>query len=446
MRAALVALPAFEVAVRGRGATLARRKLVWVHGETHRAARLAPVESGGLENLVESFGFRLLFHQAGAGNDHRVDVAVDLFVFGDTRDLAQIFDAPVGAGTDEYTIELDIRDLLAAAQTHVAERTLGRDALVLIGDFGQHRHAAGDGYNLLGAGAPTDDRRKLRRVEPDLTVEMRGIVGTQRFPIPHRIVPGLALGRFRLALEVIERHVVGRDEAGLGTAFHRHVADGHAAFHRDGADRIAGIFERIARAAGGADLADDGEDDVLCGDVGRQFAVDDRAHVFRFFLDQRLRGEHVFDFRRADAVGERAEGAVRRGVAVAAHDRRAGQCETLLGADDVANALALIELVEIFDAEVFGVLRHHRDLLGAFRIGIWFAAIRRRHVVIDDGERFFRRVYPAARVAQAFERLRTRHLMYEMAIDINEAGTVRLFVDQMVVPDLVVERTRLGHR
>src|SRR6185437_11836785 len=155
MRAALVALPAFEVAVRGRGATLARRKLVWVHGETHRAARLAPVESGGLENLVESFGFRLLFHQAGAGNDHRVDVAVDLFVFGDT---------------------------------------LGRDALVLIGDFGQHGHTAGDGYNLLGAGTPADDRRKLRRVEPDLTVEMRGIVGTQRFPIPHRIVPGLALG------------------------------------------------------------------------------------------------------------------------------------------------------------------------------------------------------------------------------------------------------------
>src|SRR6476620_649021 len=45
----LVALPALEVAVGGRGAALARRQLVGIHGEAHRAARLAPVEAGGLE-------------------------------------------------------------------------------------------------------------------------------------------------------------------------------------------------------------------------------------------------------------------------------------------------------------------------------------------------------------------------------------------------------------
>ena len=32
--------------------------------------------------------------------------------------------------------------------------------------------------------------------------------------------------------------------------------------------------------------------------------------------------------------------------------------------------------------------------------------------------------------------------MYQMTIDIEEAGSVRLFVHQMVVPDLVVERAR----
>ena len=107
------------------------------------------------------------------------------------------------------------------------------------------------------------------------------------------------------------------------------------------ADRLAGIFQRVAGAAGGADLADDGEDDVLRGDAVRQFAVDHRAHVLRLLLDQRLRRQHVLDFGRADAVGERAERAMRRGVAVAAHDRRAGQGEALLGADDVDDALAL---------------------------------------------------------------------------------------------------------
>ena len=180
---------------------------------------------------------------------------------------------------------------------------------------------------------------------------MRAVVGAQRLPVAHRVVPGLALRRLRTVLQERVGLLVGRDEAGLGAALDRHVADRHAAFHRQRADRLAGIFQRIAGAAGGADLADDGEDDVLGGDAGRQLAVDHRAHVLRLRLDQRLRRQHVLDFRGADAVGERAERAVGRGVAVAAHQRDAGQREALLGADDVDDALPLVELVVVFEIE-----------------------------------------------------------------------------------------------
>ena len=38
------------------------------------------------------------------------------------------------------------------------------------------------------------------------------------------------------------------------------------------------------------------------------------------------------------------------------------------------DALALVELVEIVDAEILGVLRQRGDLLGAFRIGIGLAS------------------------------------------------------------------------
>ena len=49
------------------------------------------------------------------------------------------------------------------------------------------------------------------------------------------------------------------------------------------------------------------------------------------------------------------------------------------------------------------------------------------------------------RQAQALERLRARHLMDEMPVDVEQAGAVRLLVDHMVVPDLVVEGAGLGH-
>ena len=147
----------------------------------------------------------------------------------------------------------------------------------------------------------------------------------------------------------------------------------------------------------------------------------------------------------ADPVGEGPESPMGCGVAVAAHDRGAGEREALLGPDDVDDALTLVELVEIFEAEELGVLGQIRDLRGAFRIGIGLAAVGRGHVVVDDQERLLRRVDVAAGEPQPFECLRARNLMHEMPVDIDQASTVRLFVNKVVVPDLVVECARLRH-
>ena len=97
MRTPEAALTALEIAVRGRRAALARLQLVGVHAEAHRAAGLAPVEAGVDEDLVEPFRFRLLLHEAGAGDDHRADALMDLSALGDGGRGAQILDAAVGA-------------------------------------------------------------------------------------------------------------------------------------------------------------------------------------------------------------------------------------------------------------------------------------------------------------------------------------------------------------
>ena len=49
------------------------------------------------------------------------------------------------------------------------------------------------------------------------------------------------------------------------------------------------------------------------------------------------------------------------------------------------------------------------------------------------------------RKAQALESLRARHLVHEMAVDVEEAGAVGQLLDQMVGEDLVVEGFRF-HR
>src|SRR5437660_8375674 len=93
MSPSLVALASFEVSIGRRSTTFSRRELVGVHCKTHRAARLAPVETGGREYLVEAFGFRLQLHETRARHYHGADIGIDAFPVNDTRDFTQILDA-----------------------------------------------------------------------------------------------------------------------------------------------------------------------------------------------------------------------------------------------------------------------------------------------------------------------------------------------------------------
>ena len=154
----------------------------------------------------------------------------------------------------------------------------------------------------------------------------------------------------------------------------------------------------------------------------------------------------MLDLGGADAVRQRAECAMGRGVAVAADDRGARQGEALLGADDVDNALTLVVLVEIFNAELGRVVGQRLDLNPAFLVLDAERPVRRgRDIVIDHGQRLLRRTHLAVHGAQAFERLRAGHFMHQVPVDIEQAGAVILLIDHVVVPDLVVECARCGH-
>ncbi len=158
-------------------------------------------------------------------------------------------------------------------------------------------------------------------------------------PVGDGLVPCGTLRGEAAAFEVGEGGRVGGDHAGTGSGLDAHVADGHAAFHGECADGGAGVLDGVAGGSGGADLADDVEDDVLGGDAEGEFAIDGDAEGLGLGLRQRLRGHDVLDFAGADAEGECAEGSVGGGVRVAADDGHAGLGRAELGPDHVDDAL-----------------------------------------------------------------------------------------------------------
>src|SRR6185437_15193496 len=274
----------------------------------------------------------------------------------------------------------------------------------------------------------------------------RAGVGGQRLPIRQCLFPGAPLRSVSPALDVFEGGLVRRHEPGSGAGFDCHVAHRHAAFHRHRPEGAAAIFDDMAGAARGADLADDRQDNVLRADPGAERAVDLDKHVLGVRLNEGLGRQHMLDLGGADPEGERTQGAMRRGVAIAADNCHAGLRQAHYRADDVDNAL--IDAVDrnIGHAELDDVALQRIDLQLRFRLVDAGLAVAGRDVVVGNGDRRIRPPHLAAGELQPFEGLRGRHLMAEVKIDIEEMGALARRGDDMAVPNLVAQGARLRHR
>ena len=186
--------------------------------------------------------------------------------------------------------------------------------------------------------------------------------------------------------------------------------------------------------------ADRAEDDVLRRDPERQLARVEDPHRLRMQPRKALRREHVLDLGRPDAEGERAERTVRRGVAVAADDRQARLREAELRPDHVDDALAPAARRVERDAELLAVRAQRVELGTRERIGD--RPRERRDVVVHRRDREVGAAHRSAGEPQPVERLRRRHLVDQVQVDVEERGLARRLVDDVALPDPVEQRLR----
>ena len=147
--------------------------------------------------------------------------------------------------------------------------------------------------------------------------------------------------------------VIHGEDAVLGAGLDGHVGDGQAVV--DGQLRHAGAGELQGLIPGAvhADHADEGQDDVLAGDIGFQLSgqvhPDGGGHL-EPGLARRHGCAHV---RGAHAGGEGAQGAVGAGVGVGADDGLAGGNQSLLRQEGVLDAHGA-HVVVVVDVELPG--------------------------------------------------------------------------------------------
>ena len=274
---------------------------------------------------------------------------------GHPRRGTQVLQARVGAGADENPVHADVFDRGSRRERHILQRALGSSALGCGTSSSGIRDTTCHWDDHARVCAPSDEGSEAGSVDLNDLVVARTRIGSQRAPARDGLVPSPVFRGKAASSQVVERHLVGSNHARTRARFDAHVADRHAAFHGETAHRFTRVLDCVAGGAIGTDCPDDAQYQVLGGDALGQWPVDANLHGSRLLLRQALGGKDVFDFRRADAEGQRSEGSVRGGVAVAADDGQAGLGRAELRTDDVDDALVgRVDVVER-EAEVLAV-------------------------------------------------------------------------------------------
>jgi len=140
-----------------------------------------------------------------------------------------------------------------------------------------------------------------------------------------------------------------------------------------------------------------------------------------------------------------------RGVAVAAHNRRAGKGKALLWPNNMDDALLGIGGIYVVDAELRRVSLQRFQLLGAFgvcnrdRLSVAIQTRGGGQVVVRHSQCQIGPTDTAPCGPEAFERLRTCHFVHKVAVNEYQAGAVVALFDNMGVPDFFVQCLRCRH-
>ena len=244
----------------------------------------------------------------------------------------------------------------------------------------------------------------------------------------------------RTALEVVEGGLVRGDHAGPGPTLDAHIADRHSGLHRELLDGPSTVLDDVPLGPVGADLGDDGQDDVLGPAARGQVPVNGDAHRLEGGDGQGLGGQDVLDLGGTDTEGEGPEGAVSGGVGVATDHRHAGLGQAQLRTDGVDDPLVGVSQGVQPHPELGAVGAQGLDLSAAGDVGDRQVDVHSGRVVVLGGDRQVGTTHRAPGQTQPLEGLGAGDLVDQVKVDVQQVGgAVATLGHHMIAPDLLSE-------
>ena len=141
-----------------------------------------------------------------------------------------------------------------------------------------------------------------------------------------------------MLLQILQRLLIHWEDPVLASGLDRHICDREAVIHGEGMDTFSRELHRPVERTSDADHADDGEDEVLSGDIPPQPAGEIEAYGGRHLEPCLADGHPRRHVGGSDARGERSKRSIGAGMAVCADHGIACRHQTLLGKKGMLDA------------------------------------------------------------------------------------------------------------
>ena len=214
-----------------------------------------------------------------------------------------------------------------------------------------------------------------------------------------------------------------------------------AAGHVEGTDRFAAVFEDVAHTAAGAVLGDNGKNDILGRHPMSKLAVNVNGEGLRLLLHKALGRQDVADLAGTNAECERAESAMRAGVAVAADNRHARLRDAQFRPDHVNDALDVAFNVEERHVKVGAVLAESANLRGRIVGPVELHGPDTGGDGMIHGRKSpVRPPHRQAPFAKSGERLWRGDFMHQVGIDVEHGRRAFILRNHVRIPDFFEQR------
>ena len=143
-------------------------------------------------------------------------------------------------------------------------------------------------------------------------------------------------------LQIVESDLIRSHHARPCPCLDRHIANGHASFHRQRPNGTASILKHVALATTCRNLRDNGQDDVLGGDPRSQGSLNVDCHGLEWLQRKCLGGKYVLNLAGSNTHRERPKSSVGRSMRIPTNHRDTRHGQSKLWTNHVNNALVLI--------------------------------------------------------------------------------------------------------